>query len=301
MRLVMVNTQLLMLQYVTRLLLFILFMMMIYHGLKYIPERKRRWRSLRVKSALKEAEIPLWLYKLLGMSTKIVEAKRQLLLGCGIWMNANLYEGVRRLLLGFALSMGGLGYAAFQRPWLVWHIQPVYVLVGAVVVTIFLIGDGKVLAQLKEKRSQRIVRDIYAISRQLLYYNESKLNLHDKLSLCVGQTTSIRPQVQLLLNEWYQGAEEAIAHFKRRLGTEEALSFGETLNALRLNEHGDYYELLKQRIQDYKEKMELIRDSKKETVSYVLFVLAGLPILNTFRVFMYPWIAEGQRLFDAIN
>ena len=33
----------------------------------------------------------------LGMSTKIVEEKRQLLLGCGIWMNANLYEGVRRI------------------------------------------------------------------------------------------------------------------------------------------------------------------------------------------------------------
>jgi hypothetical protein len=33
----------------------------------------------------------------------------------------------------------------------------------------------------------------------------------------------------------------------------------------------------------------------------VLFVLAGLPIMNTFRVFMYPWIVEGQQLFNAIN
>jgi hypothetical protein len=298
---VMINTQLLMLQYASRLLLFILFMIMIYQGLRYIPARKRRWRSLQVKSALREFQLPSWLYKMLGMSTKAVEAKRQLLLGCGIWLNANLYEGTRRLLLAGAMIVGGMGYAAFEYPWIALRVQPVYVLVGAAVMSIFLIWDGKVLAQLKEKRSQRIVRDIYAISRQLLYYNDSKLNLHDKLSLCVGQTTSTRAHVQLMLNEWYQGAEEAIYHFKKRLGTEEAHSFGETLNALRLNEHGGYYDLLKQRIQDYKEKMELIRDSKKETVSYVLFVLAGLPILNTFRVFMYPWIAEGQRLFDAIN
>ncbi|OCT14840.1 hypothetical protein A8709_11225 [Paenibacillus pectinilyticus] len=290
-----------MLQYASRLLLFILFMMMIYHGLKLIPARKRRWRAWQVTSALREAQIPPWLYQMLGMSAKKVEEKRQLLLACGFWLNASLYEAARRLLLGGALLIGCMSYAAFRHPWFALHVQPVYVLVGAVVTSIFLFWDRKVLIQIKEKRSQRIVRDIYAISRQLLYYNDSRLNLHDKLSLCVGQTTSIRAHVQLLLNEWYQGAEEAISHFKMRLGTEEAHSFGETLNALRLNEHSGYYELLKQRIQDYKEKMELIRDSKKETVSYVLFVLAGLPILNTFRVFMYPWIAEGQRLFDAIN
>ncbi|MDR6551923.1 hypothetical protein [Paenibacillus qinlingensis] len=298
---VMVNNQLLVLQYATRFVLFMLVMLMIYHVLKLIPVRKRRWRSLQVKNTLKEIKIPSQLYTLLGMSTKVVETKRQLLLGCGIWMNANLYEGARRLLLVLAMLIGVIGYAAFKHPWLALQIQPAYVLVSAVVLSIFLMWDQKVLTILKEKRSQRIVRDIYAISRQLLYYNDSKLNLHDKLSLCVGQTTSIRAHVELLLNEWYQGAEEAIVHFKKRLGTDEAHSFGETLNALRLNEHGDYYELLKQRIQDYKEKMELIRESKKETVSYVLFVLAGLPILNTFRVFMYPWIAEGQRLFDAIN
>ncbi|WNR45215.1 hypothetical protein [Paenibacillus roseipurpureus] len=298
---VMINTQLLMLQYGSRVLLFIFFIIMMYHGLQLWPRPRRRWRSFHVKRALKELQIPSWLFKALGMSGKAVEAKRQLLEGCGIGLNPNLYEGARRLLLGLAFVVGGLGYLAFEYPWAALHIQAVYLLLGAVIVGIFLIWDGKVLAQLKEKRGQRIVKDIYGISRQLLYYNDSKLNLHEKLALCVGQTTSIRSHVQLLLNEWYQGAEEAISHFKRRLGTEEAHSFGETLNALRLNEHGGYYELLRQRIQDYKEKLELIRDSKKETVSYVLFVLAGLPILNTFRVFMYPWIAEGQRLFNTIN
>ncbi|MDF2644466.1 MAG: hypothetical protein K0Q73_271 [Paenibacillus sp.] len=295
------STQLAMLQMVSNLLLFLLFMTVFYHFFMHMPVRKKRWRSLHVKRALQETKLPSWMFSCLGMSTKIVEEKRQLLLGCGIWMNANLYEGVRRIGMGGALLLGAVGYLALEYPMLTLYMQPLYVMVGTVCLLIFLFFDKKVLAQLKEKRAHRIVREIYVISHHLLYYNDSGLNLHAKLSLCVSQTRSIRSHFQLMLNEWYQGSEEAINHFKIRLGTDEAHSFGETLNALRLNEHGSYYELMKQRIQDYKEKMELVRDSKKETVSYLLFVLAGLPILNTFRVFMYPWIAEGQRLFNAIN
>ncbi|GFZ78523.1 hypothetical protein GCM10008018_25010 [Paenibacillus marchantiophytorum] len=203
--------------------------------------------------------------------------------------------------MGGALILAALGYAALQYPIFIFHLQPVYLLIGAICASIFLFADKKVLASLKQKRAQRIIREIYVISHHLLYYKGSNLHLHAKLSLCAAQTRSIRTPYQLLLNEWYQGSETAIINFKARLGTDEAVSFGETLNALRLNEHDSYYELLKQRIQDYKDKIELIRDSKKETVSYLLFVLAGLPILNTFRVFMYPWIAEGQRLFNTIN
>lgn len=290
-----------MLQIVSNLMLFLLFMTVIYQGLKLAPVRKKRWRTLYIKRTLEETKLPLWMFVCFGMNTKIIEEKRQLLLGCGIWMNANLYEGMRRMLMGTTILLGTMGYLALEHPLLTFHIQPVYVMVGAICILILLLFDKKVLAQLKVKRAYRIVQEIYVISHHLLYYNDSHLNLHAKLSLCGSQTRSIRSQFQLLLNEWYQGSEEAIVRFKTRLGTEEAHSFGETLNALRLNEHGSYYELLKQRIQDYKEKMELVRDSKKETVSYVLFVLAGLPILNTFRVFMYPWIAEGQRLFNAIN
>jgi hypothetical protein len=295
------STQFAMMQMASNLLLFLLFLTVIYHVLMFVPIRKKRWRSLQVKRSLQETKLPSWMYVCLGLSAKIVEEKRQLLLGCGFWMNAALYEGVRRMLIGGALLIGTAGYLALEYPMLTFHIQPIYVMLGSVCILIFLFFDKKVLAQLKEKRAHRIVREIYVISHHLLYYNDSGLNLHAKLSLCVSQTHSIRTHFQLLLNEWYQGSEAAILQFKTRLGTEEAHSFGETLNALRLNEHGSYYELLKQRIQDYKEKMELVRDSKKETVSYVLFVLAGLPILNTFRVFMYPWIAEGQRLFNAIN
>lgn len=290
-----------MIQIASNVLLFVLIMTAVYHGIMLVPVRANRWRTLQVISALQEKKLPDWLFKGLGLKAKIIEEKRQLLLGCGIRMNAGFYEGGRRMLLGAIFLIGALGYAGLQRPVFTLFIEPIYILTGAVCLLLFLVFDKKVLAQLKEKRANRIVREIYVISHHLLYYNDSRMSLHAKLSLCAPQTRSIRTQFGLLLNEWYQGSEAAIAQFKIRLGTDEAHSFGETLNVLRLNEHASYYELLKQRIQDYKEKMELVRESKKETVSYVLFVLAGLPILNTFRVFMYPWVAEGQRLFHAIN
>ncbi|WP_171687527.1 hypothetical protein [Paenibacillus planticolens] len=283
------------------MLLFALLMMAVYHGFMLLPVRAKRWRSFEVLRDLKEAQLPPWLFKLLRLRLKLVEEKRQLLLGCGFRVNAALYEGTKRLLICAALLVGGAGYIALKHPMFTLNMEPAYVMAAALCMLIFLFFDKKVLVQLKAKRAHRIVREIYVISHHLLYYNDSRMSLHAKLSLCAAQTRSIRMQFGLLLNEWYQGAEAAIAQFKIRLGTDEAHSFGETLNALRLNEHADYYELLKQRIQDYKEKMDLVRDSRKETVSYVLFVLAGLPILNTFRVFMYPWVAEGQRLFHGIN
>ncbi|MBD0383711.1 hypothetical protein [Paenibacillus sedimenti] len=298
---VMESTQLLVLQIGSNLLLFILIMTALYHMLNQVPVRSKRWRSLHVKQVLRQAKLPAWLCKLLGMSNKSVEEKRQLLIGCGVWLDAALYEGSRRLLIIVALVAIIGSYLAFQHPWMTFHAHPIYVMVGAGCLLPFLLFDKKVLFQLKGQRSHRIVKEIYVISHHLLYYNDSHMNLHAKLTLCASQTRSIRSIFQVMLNEWYQDSEAAIYRFKMRLGTDEAHSFGETLNALRLNEHGSYYELLKQRIQDYKEKMELVRDSRKETVSYLLFVLAGLPILNTFRVFMYPWIAEGQRLFDSIN
>lgn len=107
--------------------------------------------------------------------------------------------------------------------------------------------------------------------------------------------------MQWLLNEWYEDAGEALNRFKHRIGTDEGYSFAETLDALRLHDSEPYYDLLRQRIRDYKEKMELHRESRKETTSYVLFVMAGVPILNTFRVFLYPWVAEGRRLFEMLN
>ncbi|MFC5446728.1 hypothetical protein [Paenibacillus aestuarii] len=285
----------------SNIVLFMLFMMIFLRLLSLIPVKPKRWRSWRVKQAMHRANLPVGFIKLLGVSQRLVEEKQQLLNGCGMRINAALYEGWRRLLmLGTAGVMIG-GYFAYRHPLLPWHIHPVYVMTISGCMFILLASDKKLLSQLKTQRAHRIVKEIYVISHHLLYYNDSRLNLHAKLVLCMPQTSSVKPVFQTMLNEWYQDAETAIQHFKLRLGTEEAFSFGETLNALRMNEHGSYYDLLKQRIQDYKEKLELVRDSRKEAVSYVLFVMAGLPIMNTFRVFMYPWIVEGQQLFNSIN
>lgn len=75
----------------------------------------------------------------------------------------------------------------------------------------------------------------------------------------------------------------------------------ETLDALRLHESPEYYELLRVRIADYKEKIELAKESRKESTSYFLFVIAGIPILYTFQIFIYPWVREGQKLFQSLS
>ncbi len=127
------------------------------------------------------------------------------------------------------------------------------------------------------------------------------MNLHSKLLRCLPYTKTIRGELDLLTREWYESAEKAMKQFKNRLGTEEGISFAETLDSLRLNESEHFYDLLRQRIQDYKDKIDLTKESKKESHSYLLFILAGIPILNTFRVFVYPWVQEGQRLFESLN
>jgi hypothetical protein len=225
----------------------------------------------------------------------------RLLIGCGLGWDPIAYEAGRKLLAIVMMGISAAGFLAFQHPALTLFIHPAYVMSGSFSLLMFIWFDRRLLAGWKERRSQGIVKEIYVVSNQLLYYSGSQMNLHAKLVNCVSQTRTLRTSFQLLLNEWYQDAEEAIRNFKQRLGSDEAYSFGETLNALRLHEHDDYYLLLQQRIADYKEKIELNRESRKEAVSYLLFVLAGLPILNTFRVFMYPWIVEGQQLFNSIN
>ena len=104
-----------------------------------------------------------------------------------------------------------------------------------------------------------------------------------------------------MLAEWYHDAGEAIARFKRRVGTAEAASFAETIEALRLREDDAFYALLRERIADYKAKIELGRESRKEAASYVLFVLAGVPILYMFQIFIYPWVQEGHNCFNRCN
>jgi hypothetical protein len=290
-------------QVVSNLLLLLLGAIALYYALISLPMRKRRWRSVRISVLAKGNKLSHVMAKLLWIQkdSKIIEERKQLLIGCGVLWDPIFYEAGRRLAVWMLMALSCAAYAAFHHPAITFFINPIYVLTVSLSLMIFVLFDRKLLAQLKERRSHRIVKEIYLISHQLLYYSGSQMNLHAKLTRCLSQTRTLRGNFQLLLNEWYQNSEAAIRSFKLRLGTDEAYSFGETLNAIRLNEHEDYYHLLQQRIADYKERIELTRESRKEAVSYLLFVLAGLPILNTFRVFMYPWIVEGQQLFNSIN
>jgi hypothetical protein len=290
-------------QIASNLLLLLMGALAIYYALISLPTRKRRWRAIKISALTKGHKLSQAVARLLLIQegSPHMEERKQLLVGCGTEWDANLYETIRRISVLVLAVVCSLGYLAFQQPSLTLFVNPVYVIAGSLIILILLLFDRKLLSQIKESRSQRIVKEIYLISQQLLYYSGSQMNLHAKLNRCLPQTRTLRASFQLLLNEWYQEPKAAIRSFKSRLGSDEAYSFGETLQALRLDEQENYYELLQQRIVDYKEKIELNRESRKEAVSYVLFVLAGLPILNTFRVFMYPWIVEGQQLFNSIN
>jgi hypothetical protein len=299
---VMDTEQLVIMQIISNVLLLVMGTICFFYILTSLPQRKRRWRLYRQSLFSQGRSAPKFLLKLLLIEPgKILEEREQILRGCGIMMESLIYEIFRRLMLILMLIIVGIGYIALEQPYLTFFINPVYVIAVGASLGIIIFFDRKLLEQFKAGRAHRIVKEIYIVSHHLLYYSSSKMNLHHKLSRCTSQTRTIRPVIQLMLNEWYQDPELAIRGFKQRLGTDEAHSFGETLNALRLHEDDSYYELLRQRIQDYKEKIDLAKESRKETVSYLLFILAGLPILNTFRIFMYPWVIEGQRLFNSIN
>src|SRR5690606_10141130 len=154
--------------------------------------------------------------------------------------------------------------------------------------------------RLKNLRRYRIIREIDAISRHLLYTGGRPINLHGRLLSCLPFTRVLRAEWYRMTADWYQGAAEALRHFQERLGTGEARAFAETLNALRQYEDDSYYDLLRERIADNKERMALLRESRKEALSYLLLVLAGVPIMFTFRLFIHPWVVEGQKLFQLL-
>jgi hypothetical protein len=227
--------------------------------------------------------------------------RQQLLQGSGWRFETEYYYLAKRLSFICALLILLGTYFVGER------IEGIHVMVKLIVFLLSCIVvlitwlDKPILQSIMKQRRQGIIRDVYAINRQLLYYCGSNMNLHGKLVRCLPYAKSIRNELYLLTNEWYQDSEMAIRFFKERLGTEEGYSFAETLNSLRLHENDRYYELLKQRIEDYKEKLELFKEGRRETVSYVLFILAGLPILYTFRLFVYPWVAEGHKLFESLG
>ncbi|TMV49407.1 hypothetical protein FE783_12905 [Paenibacillus mesophilus] len=268
------------------------------------PRRRRRWPLLAIKHLVRRRTIPPFVLKAFGISVRAggsAEAKERLLLQSGLRIDPLLYELMRRSVMVLGAMLGAAGYFGMRHSWGLPWIEPAYVMVAGMIGIVLLSFDRTLLESFGKYRSHKMMKEIYALSNQLLYYSSSKMSLHAKLSRCLPFCAAIRSDLQLLLNEWYEDAEQAIKRFKRRLGTEEAYSFAETINSLRLNESGSYYSLLKERIQDYKEKLDMAKDSRKESTSYILFVIAGIPILNTFRIFVYPWVQEGQKLFDALN
>ncbi|WP_256761237.1 hypothetical protein [Cohnella sp. WQ 127256] len=264
----------------------------------FVP--RNRWRiHLR---GWHEHQTPRWWLKLWRTDRESVslQERRMLLAGCGIRYSPEAYLAYRRSLLFLIPCMGGMIYV-FQDQ----RLLPVLLSWNIIFILSILIGltacDRMWLQSIRRYRVDRIRREIVAVSSQLLYYTGSRLHLHGKLMKCLVLTRYIRGEMGLLLNEWYHDADSALKRFKERLGTDEAYGFAESMRTLRLNETQEIYDMLREVVRDYKAQIELSKDSRKETTSYLLFVLAGIPILYTFQIFLYPWVQEASRLFDAIN
>jgi hypothetical protein len=263
--------------------------------------QRPRWVHLQLEDD-GPRRAPDWLLRASGISRggQSFLTREPLLAGCGFAYDPAWYLIVRRLaiLAGAAALVCGTAFPASLPlpPGRVLWLQAA----GAAIAACALC-DKPLLEALRKARSERIMREILAVSNQLLYFAGASLHLHVKLTRCLPYTSVIRADMRRMLAEWYHDAGEAVARFKRRVGTAEAASFAETIEALRLREDDAFYALLRERIADYKAKIELARESRKEAASYVLFVLAGVPILYMFQIFIYPWVQEGHQLFQTLQ
>lgn len=268
--------------------------------LRLLPKRPARWKRLAFLSWRRNTVPEGWL-KAFGIKKEnAAYRERELLLaGCGVTADAAWYMTARRLGIVLCLMTALLAAIIFDNNWMLLSMQ---VLGG---VPILLAASLKVdriwLRAARKMRAHQLTKEIYIISNQLLYLSESALNIHAKLMRCIPYTRVMRGDLERLLAEWYHDPVLALQAFKMRVGTDEGMSFVETIDALRQHESGQYYEILRIRISDYKEKLELAKESRKESTSYVLFVVAGIPILYTFQVFIYPWVREGQKLFQSLG
>lgn len=272
----------------------------IYMLLALLPKRAPRWKRLALLSWRTESPSERWLRMLRVRRDSPAFRERELLLAsCGVAVDPGWYVLARRL------AMGTFAFLALAScAWLGLRVTlPAFQLAAGVpaLLTGLLAVDRTWLRTFGKVRSLQVTKEIYTISSQLLYLSESSLHIHAKLTRCIPFTKAIRADMESLLTEWYHDPAAALQRFKTRLGTDDGLSFVETLDSLRLHESRDYYELLRIRIADYKDKLELAKESRKESTSYVLFLLAGIPILYTFQVFIFPWVKEGQKLFESLG
>jgi len=232
----------------------------------------------------------------------LLHSERAILLaGCGFELSVLTYFVCRRLLLGGCTTLlvtlvTGIYYG-------IWHASmQIFSVVACVVAALCtLIWDRYWLKLYRELRAVAITREIYAISHQLLYFEDSSLHIHNKLRRCLPYSRLLRKDMETLLAEWYHDPATALNSFKQRIGTAEGISFVESIDALRQQHNASFYELLRAHLRDYKERLELAKESRKETGSYVLFVIAGIPILYTFQVFLYPWVQEVNKLMSLMN
>lgn len=272
----------------------------IYVLLQLLPRRTARWKHLAFLNWRTGKAPERWLRLLRVKRDGPPFQERELLLAsCGITGDAAWYVMARRLLLTGILM--AVIFVSLMSDRINALIPVSYLVPGLALVFLMLYIDLTWLRAVSKMRSLQITKEIFAVSNQLLYLSDSSLHIHAKLIRCVPFTRTMRYDLERLLAEWYHDAGEALQRFKLRLGTDEALSFVETLDALRLHESRQYYELLRARITDYKEKIDLAKESRKESTSYFLFVIAGIPILYTFQVFIYPWVREGQKLFQSLQ
>lgn len=279
---------------------FILLFIALYMLLQLLPKRKERWlhlSSLHWRTTTVSDRL-LKRLRLTRSHASFLE-REALISGCGVEGDPALYIVLRRVMLAIVCPVAAAVIVLWRMRVGSW--PSVFVLGGMVIAIILLYFDLPWLRSIHRMRSHRITKDVFQISNQLLYFAGSNLHLHTKLTRCVPFATVVQSDLQRLLAEWYHDAEEALRRFKQRLGTDDGASFVETLDSLRLHDNEEFYKLLRQRIQDYKEKLEMAKDSRKETTSYVLFTVAGLPIMYMFEVFLYPWVREGQRLFQSLN
>ncbi|WP_027085662.1 hypothetical protein [Cohnella panacarvi] len=268
--------------------------------LKALTSSRNRWRIHLKDWRLHRS--PRWWLALWRASAEsaALQERRVLLAGCGIRFPPDSYLAYRRFSMAMCLLVAGILYLLARRGigfgFASWNIG---LAIGILFVAIAY--DHALLQAFKRYRTDRIRKEIVSVCSQLLYYTGSRLHLHAKLMKCLPLTRGIRNEMNLLLNEWYHDADASLKRFKERLGTEEAYGFAETLRSLRLDESESIYDLLREVVREYKNKTELAKNSRKETTSYLLFVLAGIPILYMFQIFLYPWVREAAKLFDALN
>lgn len=269
-------------------------------ALRVALHRRGRWRMNW--RGWRKHRTPDWLMKLgrTDRESRSLHERIVLLAGCGMRIDPRAYLACRRLLiavclLAVALSLGldAAGMAEMSRWW--------KSVLAASIIAGVAYCDGTVLRAMRKYRTDRIRRELIAVSSQLLYYTSSRLHLHGKLMKCLPLTGMIRTEISLLLNEWYHDPDRALQDFKQRLGTDEAYGFAESIRSLRLHESDEVYDLMRELVREYKAKIDLAREGRKETASYLMFVLAGIPILYTFQIFLHPWVQEASRLFDALN